>query len=179
MSWLWLWIFVDTVLLLQQEMFHIKFVMINVYICNLSFCLYHICFIGCKSLCLFVLCPVICILINEQNTTPFRNSVYFILSTLVYSWKYLCIAERSCICAGEPHWWSAAGCVPWRHGDSCQSTRHGLSREQTLTLTVDTLWGSVILRGLLQKVSVYSWYVSSGLHSLSLHFVVLIRKWEI
>lgn len=162
-----------------MPMFHIKFVIINVYISSLSFCLYHIYFIGCKSLCLSVLCWVICILINEQKTTPFRNSVYFILSTLVYSLKHLCIAERSCVCACEPHWWSAAGCIPWWHDYSCQSTRLGLSREQALTLTVDTLWGSVILHGLLQKVSVYSWYVSSGLHSFSLHFVVLIRNWEI
>jgi hypothetical protein len=30
-----------------------------------------------------------------------------------------------------------------------------------------------------RQVSVYSWYVSIGLHSVSLQFVTLIRKWEI
>ena len=118
---------------------------------HLSFSLHHISFIWCKSHRLFVLYWIICILINEHKTTVFRNSVYFILSTPVFFHERIyVIAERCCVCAGEPHWWSAAGCVHWWHDNSCQSTRHGLSHEQTLNAIVDTLWGSVIVHCLLQ-----------------------------
>lgn len=66
------------------------------------FPMYHIYFMGRKSLHLFVLCRVICILINEQKTTPFRNSLYFILSTRVYLWKHLCHCRKTLrLC-----WWA-------------------------------------------------------------------------
>jgi len=81
-------------LLFQQEAFHIKFVIISTCICSLSFSLYHVHFIAHKSLRLFVLCWAICILIIEPKTTPYGNSVYFILSTLVYSLKHLCHCRK-------------------------------------------------------------------------------------